>query len=152
MVVNNLSKPTEYLEELFDSFITTSDGNLQDQNSIVRIDYSVLMPRCCEMEQMKVIEALLKTGNRYQQQRLLVHPLLESFLYLKWKALLPFFYVILLFYAFFLLSLTVFVVSVFFYKDTSDKIPVFFNATIWGYFVYGSVLLVCSQVSNNYFS
>ncbi|KAG7300671.1 hypothetical protein JYU34_014995 [Plutella xylostella] len=145
MVVNNLSKPTEYLEELFDSFITTSDGNLQDQNSIVRIDYSVLMPRCCEMEQMKVIEALLKTGNRYQQQRLLVHPLLESFLYLKWKALLPFFYVILLFYAFFLLSLTVFVVSVFFYKDTSDKIPVFFSATIWGYFVYGSVFLVCSQ-------
>lgn len=152
MIINNLGKPTEYLEDLFDSYISTNNYNLQDANSVVKLDYSVLMPRSCEMEQMKVIEALLKTGNRYGQKRLLVHPLVESFLYLKWKALLPFFYTILACYAFFLMSLTIFVVSVFFYKDTHDTTPVWLDKFAWGYVVYVSILLILLQVSFHFAS
>lgn len=146
MIINNLGKPTEYLEDIFDSYISTNNHNLQDANSVVKLDYSVLMPRSCEMEQMKVIEALLKTGNRYGQKRLLVHPLVESFLYLKWKALLPFFYTILACYALFVMSLTIFVVSVFFYKDTNSETPVWLDKVAWGYVVYVSILLILIQV------
>ncbi|KAM3955948.1 LOW QUALITY PROTEIN: transient receptor potential cation channel subfamily A member 1 [Aphomia sociella] len=145
MIMNNLSKPTEYLEDIFDSYISTNNLNLQDANCEITVDYRTLMPTVCEMEQMKVIEALLKTGNRYNQKRLLVHPLVESFLYLKWKALLPFFYTIIAFYAFFVMSLTTFIISLFFYKDTAATAPVWLNAHAWGYVVYASILLILLQ-------
>lgn len=151
MIINNISKPTQFLEEVFDSYISTNELNLQDPKCEVKIDYRILMPSECEMEQMKVIEALLKTGNRYGQKKLLVHPLLESFLHLKWRALLPFFYTIIAFYAIFVMSLTVFSISVFFYKDTNEDKPVWLNSTVWGYIVYASIALVLLQVSSKCF-
>ncbi|XP_049879814.1 transient receptor potential channel pyrexia-like isoform X2 [Pectinophora gossypiella] len=147
MIINNLSKPTDFMEEIFDSYIQSNSQNLQDPNCEITVDYSVLMPTICEMEQMKVIQALMKTGNRYGQKRLLVHPLVESFLYLKWKALLPFFYTIIVMYALFVGSLTTFTVSVFFYKDTHDENdrPMWLNAHFWGYAVYTTIFLLLIQ-------
>lgn len=147
LIINNLSKPTEFLEDTFDSYIQANNLNFQDTNCEISVDFRVLMPNVCEMEQMKVIEALLKTGNRYGQKRLLVHPLVESFLYLKWKALLPFFYMIIAFYGFFVASLTIFVVTVFFYKDTHETTPSWLNTDVWGSIVYGSIGLILLQVS-----
>ncbi|XP_063833659.1 transient receptor potential channel pyrexia-like isoform X1 [Ostrinia nubilalis] len=145
MIINNLSKPTEFLEDVLDSYISTNEQNIQDPNCEVTVDYRILMPSVCEMEQMKVIEALLKTGNRHGQKRLLVHPLIESFLYLKWRALLPFFYTIIAFYGLFVMSLTIFAISVFFYKDTLETKPDWLNSTIWGYIVYGTISLILLQ-------
>ncbi|XP_026750378.2 transient receptor potential channel pyrexia-like isoform X2 [Galleria mellonella] len=145
MIINNLSKPTEYLEDIFDSYISSNNLNLQDANCEITVDYRILMPTVCEMEQMKVIEALLKTGNRYNQKRLLVHPLIESFLYLKWKALLPFFYTIIAVYAFFVMSLTTFIISLFFYKDTEGRAPFWLSPYIWGYLVYATIILIVLQ-------
>ncbi|CAG5020767.1 unnamed protein product [Parnassius apollo] len=158
MIINNLSKPTEFLEGIFNSYISTNCLSFQESSCEIKIDYRILMPTTCEIEQMKVIEALLKTGNRYGQKRLLVHPLLESFLYLKWKALLPFFYTIIAFYSLFVSSLTLFIVSVFFYKDTERIAPFWLNPNIWGYIVYATIFLVlCQELlymnvkSNKYF-
>ncbi|CAK1590891.1 unnamed protein product [Parnassius mnemosyne] len=158
MIINNLSKPTDFLEEIFDSYISTNRLSFQDSNCEIKIDYRILMPTTCEIEQMKVIEALLKTGNRYGQKRLLVHPLVESFLYLKWKALLPFFYTIIAFYSLFVSSLTLFIFSVFFYKDTERIPPIWLNPNIWGYIVYATIFLIlCQELlymnvkSNRYF-
>ncbi|KAG6453876.1 LOW QUALITY PROTEIN: transient receptor potential channel pyrexia [Manduca sexta] len=145
MIINNLPKPTDFMEEVFDSYISSNGQDLQDPSCVITVDFSILMPNVCEMEQMKVIEALLKTGNRYSQKRLLVHPLVESFLYLKWKALLPFFYAIIGLYGFFVTSLTVFTVSVFFYRDTNDKTPDWLNSTTWSYVVYVTILLILLQ-------
>lgn len=146
MIINNLSKPTEFMEELFDSYISSNGHDLRDPGCEITVDYGILMPSICEMQQMKVIEALLKTGNRYGQKSLLVHPLVESFLYLKWKALLPFFYTIIMFYGMFLLSLTIFIVSVFFYRDTNEDAPAWLNSTVWSYIVYATICIVLVQV------
>lgn len=158
ILMNNISKPTKYMENLFDTYISTNNQNLQDADCEVTVDYSILMPRSCEMEQMKVVEALIKTGNRYGQKRVLIHPLVESFLYLKWKALLPFFYAILALYALFVMSLTIFTVSVFYYRDTHESTPLWLNAKPWGYLVYFTILLIVFQEllymnvkSNRYF-
>lgn len=148
MIINNLSKPTEFMEDVFDSYISSNGQDLQDHNCEVTVDYGILMPTVCEMEQMKVIEALLKTGNRYGQRKLLVHPLVESFLFLKWKALLPFFYTIIGLYGVFLSSLTIFIVSVFFFKDTKETAPAWLNPEIWSYIVYATIALILLQVSD----
>ncbi|KAJ8710572.1 hypothetical protein PYW08_009087 [Mythimna loreyi] len=157
MIMNNLSKPTEFMEKIFDECISTNDSNLQDTNCQVKVNYKILVPTADEKVQMKVVDALLKTGNRYGQRRLLVHPLLESFLYLKWKALLPFFYTMLAFYAFFLLSLTIFITSVLFYKDTNNSAPLILNSTAWEVVLYITIVLIIAQeilymnISSGYF-
>lgn len=148
LIINNLSKPADFMEEVFDSYIATNNLNVQDPNCEISVDYRILMPSVCETDQMKVIQALIKTGNRYGQKRLLVHPLVESFLYLKWKALLPFFYTIIAMYALFVMSLTIFSVSVFFYKDTEDKPPRWLSPYIWVYIVYITITLLLLQVSH----
>lgn len=147
LIINNLSKPADFMEEVFDSYIWTNNLNVQDPNCEISVDYRILMPSVCETDQMKVIQALIKTGNRYGQKRLLVHPLVESFLYLKWKALLPFFYTIIAMYALFVMSLTTFSVSVFFYRDTHDKPPTWLSPYIWVYIVYVTITLLLLQVS-----
>ncbi|KAJ8710570.1 hypothetical protein PYW08_009085 [Mythimna loreyi] len=157
MIMNNLSKPTEFMEKIFDECISTNDSNLQDPNCEVTVNYKILVPTADEKVQMKVVDALLKTGDRYGQRRLLVHPLLESFLYLKWKALLPFFYTMLAFYAFFVLSLTTFIISVLFYEDTEGSAPLILNSTAWEVVLYITIVLIIAQeilymnISNGYF-
>ncbi|XP_052743946.1 transient receptor potential channel pyrexia-like isoform X2 [Bicyclus anynana] len=145
MIINNISKPTSFLEKVFDSYISSNSQNFQDSKCEVTVDYRILMPTVCEMEQMKVIEALLETGNRFGQLKLLVHPLVESFLFLKWKALLPFFYTIIAVYALFVSSLTIFTISVFFFKDTGDNPPAVLNPNAWGYIVYITIFLIILQ-------
>ncbi|CAK1543482.1 unnamed protein product [Leptosia nina] len=145
IIVNNLSKPTEFMEDVFDSYVSSNCQTFEDANCEITVDYRILMPTVCETEQMKVIEALLKTGNRYGQKRLLVHPLLESFLYLKWKALLPFFYTIIAVYGLFVSSVTIFIISTFFYKDTEENPPTCLGPNIWSYFIYATVFLIIFQ-------
>lgn len=151
LIINNLSKPTDFLEEVFDSCISTNNLNVQDTNCEITVDYRILMPSVCELEQMKVVQALIKTGNRYGQKRVLLHPLVESFLYLKWKALLPFFYTIIALYALFVMSLTIFTVSVFFYKDIEDSPPVWLSPYLWVYAVYATISLLLLQVNFNHY-
>lgn len=149
MIMDNISKPTQFFEDVFDSYITSNSQHFQDTKCEVSVDYRILMPCVCEMQQMKVIKALLNTGNRHGQRKLLVHPLVESFLYLKWKALLPFFYVIIAVYAFFVTSLTTFVIGIFFYKDTNTSPPPILNPNVWGYIVYCTISLIVIQVNHN---
>ncbi|XP_041983044.1 transient receptor potential channel pyrexia-like [Aricia agestis] len=145
MILNNLSKPTDFMEEVFDTCISSNCQNFQDSACEITVDYRILMPSTCEMEQIKVIKALLKTGNRYGQKRLLLHPLVESFLYLKWKALLPFFYTIIFVYSLFVASLTIFCYSVFYFKDIKERPPKFLLPHLWARIMYGTVLLTILQ-------
>ncbi|XP_039749502.1 transient receptor potential channel pyrexia-like isoform X2 [Pararge aegeria] len=145
MIIHSISKPTCFMEKVLDSYISSNSQNFQDSKCEVTVDYRILMPTICEMEQMKVIEALLETGNRFGQLKLLVHPLVESFLYLKWKALLPFFYTIIAVYALFVSSLTIFTISVFYYKDTADNPPALLNPQAWGQIVYITIFLIMLQ-------
>lgn len=146
-IINNIPKPADFMEEIFDFYITSNYLNMNDPNCEVAIDYRILMPGTCTTDQMKVMRALINTGNRYEQMRLLVHPLVESFLHLKWKALLPFFYTIIAIYCLFVMSLTTFSVSVFFYNDTDNEPPTWLNPYIWVYFVYVTITLLFLQVS-----
>ncbi|CAB3258050.1 unnamed protein product [Arctia plantaginis] len=158
MVMINLSKPAAYMEEVFDSYIY----NLQDKECQVTVNYAILVPRSSDGKQMKVLKALVDTGNRYDQRKLLHHPLVESFLYLKWRALVPFFYAIIALFGLFVISLNVYVVSVFFYQDknklnvvhatnysfnsyTIKPVPGYLRSDVWKYMIYITASLVTLQ-------
>ncbi|CAH0597153.1 unnamed protein product [Chrysodeixis includens] len=145
VLMNNLSKPTQFIEEIFDTCISSQGRNIQESNCKVKVDYRVLVPDESDWKQMRVIKGLVNTGNRHDQSRLLLHPLVQSFLYLKWKSLLPFFYTILAMHTCFVLALNVYVVSVFFYKDKKREVPGYFLPSIWEYILYVTIFLIAIQ-------
>lgn len=143
LLMNNVSKPTEFLQEIFDSYITSKG---QDSNSEVEVDYRVLFPNP-DKKHMAVIKALNNTGNRYGQDRLLLHPLVQSFLYLKWRSLLSFFYVTLALHVCFVLSLNVYALSLFWCKDNEiEPVPRILSTDFWIYTIYLTACLLTIQV------
>ncbi|KAH9645730.1 hypothetical protein HF086_010126 [Spodoptera exigua] len=145
ILMNNLSKPTEFMQEIFDSYISSQGRSLQEADCEVIVDYRVLIPRESDMKQMRVINALINTGNRYDQHRLLLHPLVQTFLFLKWKALLSFFYSILILHASFVLSLNIYALSIFYYKDKNKNVPIFFRSNVWIHIIYLTICMIVVQ-------
>ncbi|KAG6453880.1 transient receptor potential channel pyrexia isoform X1 [Manduca sexta] len=135
MIMKNMSQPTDFMEEVFDSCIHGNDLNLHDSNCKVTVDYSILLPdfgdkfladiesKTYKIEQMSVIEAIIGSGNRQNQNRLLLHPLIQSFLWLKWRALSPFFYCMIIVYIWFAISFTGFLLSTLLANHTNLTTP-----------------------------
>ncbi|XP_063629001.1 transient receptor potential channel pyrexia-like [Cydia splendana] len=113
IITSQLPNPGDFLETVFDSF--THYDNKQDETEI-SVKYGFLTTRSHNMTQIQVIEELVRCG----QRNILLHPLMESLLYLKWKTLLPFFYVMITIYGMFVLTFNIFVVTFFFYCDTNQ--------------------------------
>ncbi|KAJ0171309.1 hypothetical protein K1T71_012859 [Dendrolimus kikuchii] len=168
-IINNLSMPTEFLEDIFDHFIISNDTNVKSPNCLITIDYRIISPDK-SLGQSKAIKALLATGNRYNQRRLLLHPLVESFVYFKWKSVLPLFYIIVGLYSLFVLSLNIYIVFIFSCRDINKKLNLtdtnYINKTdvtswlrgsVWKYVIYvtASVLAVheflCLKFKWSYF-
>lgn len=121
MIMKNVPRPTELLESVFDECITSGDEfPITNTECQIVIDYSALIPMGHGSEQMLVLKELLKSRNRHRERKLLLHPVVESFLHKKWRALGPFFYVIILLYTIFVCSLTLYAMSIYFRKDYSD--------------------------------
>lgn len=147
MIMDNLMKPTEFMENVFDSYIINNNLNIQDSNYNTTIDYKILLPERDDSRQMKVLQALVETGNEHNQRRLLLHPLIESFLYLKWKSLVPYFYATLLLNGVFVIALSMFIISIFSYKDRDERIPQLLKGYTCIIIVYITAFLLSIQVS-----
>lgn len=146
LLMYHVTKPTEYMTKVLDGCITTKK-NIYDRDCEITIDYSVLMP-VNEYEEnngdshpmngktkdMKVLEALIETGNVYDQRSLLTHPVVESFLDLKWKKYSKFIYLLLSAYVLFLISLNTFIATIFYHidhKKQAQDILFVFNPIFW---------------------
>lgn len=149
LLMNHDTKPTEFLELLFDEFIYSNDKHIYDKDYMITIDYSSLIDED-PLKQMDILDALLETSNRKGQRQLLAHPLVESFLYVMWKQLSSLIYLIILIHALFLISINTYLVSVFYHKDKNIQYidtSYSFNPNLWKYLTYVTVSLVCVQVS-----
>ncbi|XP_075985589.1 uncharacterized protein LOC142982790 [Anticarsia gemmatalis] len=97
ILMNNVTDPTEFIQEILNHSISLEGVSLKDRECKVKVDYSVLMPDGSGGNQMRVVRALVNTEDAFDQRKLLQHPLIQSFLYLKWKMFLPFYYITVLF-------------------------------------------------------
>lgn len=90
---------TQLFDRLFDSCITLSDDAQYDRNFHVTFDYSKIL-----FDRSNDIQSSLLGDINYLQKDLLQHPLLESFVSLKWsKVKLPFYSMLLSFFVFIIL-------------------------------------------------
>lgn len=101
-----------FLERLFDGFIYNMDGI---GRTSVHTNYEVLTDGQ-DMSQIKVLEEFVKCD----QNKALIHPLIESLLYLKWKHFQPLFFALLCFYGIFLVLFNSLIVCIFYLADRSN--------------------------------
>lgn len=133
LLVHSVAKPVDFLEELLDESIALNEYPVSDHRAKIDVRYDILIPaedgqglpvtsksetrEACPLKgedqhvhqvrrQMRVIDAILESGNYFGQQNLLQHPLIESFLTLKWKKMAPFFYAIVAVHVLFVCALT----------------------------------------------
>lgn len=105
----NITDPITFLEDVCDSYLETNDYPLNHPHVCITIKFDMLAPGGEQEKQMKVLKRLLNNKNEQLQRKLFLHPLVKTFLYLKWQKLRTFFmWFTLLLHAMFTFSLTVF--------------------------------------------
>jgi hypothetical protein len=107
------------LENYFDSCITTNEERPGDDEFEIRIDYSCLVPPKLTEEKLNIpyfskellpIQYISATN---ELKHLVQHPLISSFLFLKWFRLSPIFYANLVAYSIYCVSLVSYIVFCF---------------------------------------
>ncbi|XP_063604978.1 transient receptor potential channel pyrexia-like isoform X1 [Penaeus indicus] len=115
LVLEHLPGATQLLRRLFDARVKLSNKPQYDPDFRVTFDYSVLLSPDMEDVQSSLMSELSTT----RIESLLKHPLLESFLFIKWRKIKPFFYCSVLVYFTFLILHTSFLISKFGSINTS---------------------------------
>ncbi|XP_066901271.1 transient receptor potential channel pyrexia isoform X2 [Halyomorpha halys] len=99
-------KPVEFLEDIFNFYITINNFPVHDLECEIELKYDILVPNGGCEKQLKVIDAIINCGKDSLEESLLSHPLTESFLYLKWMKLRTYFILMILLYAALTISIT----------------------------------------------
>lgn len=149
IIFRNVSRPTEFLETMFDTRISIDDKStrITDKTCLITINFGILIPK--KDNQMEILTNILDNGKGLDQRKLLLHPLIECFLHLKWKKMSNIFWTLLLFYALFVLFLTMFAMSMFYFKSTDRAIvEVFRSGLILLLFIVSG--LVCITFLHKY--
>jgi hypothetical protein len=123
LLLNKVFQPISFLEEVLDAHIKINNFPLNDPQCVITIDYRLLEPREKSNKQMKVLDALFDTGTNCNQEALVLHPVVESFLFLKWLSWRKSFYHSFVTYVVFLLCFSVVVISVYHRKDNGLEVP-----------------------------
>lgn len=123
LLFTKVSRPIALLEEILDSQIHINGFPLNDPQCVITIDYKLLVPREEPNKQMTVLDALLDTGIDCNQESLVLHPVVESFLFLKWQSWRRWFYCSFITYIIFLLCFSMLIISVYHLKDNDPHFP-----------------------------
>ncbi|XP_042206491.1 transient receptor potential channel pyrexia-like isoform X2 [Homarus americanus] len=105
LILEHLPSALQLLRRLFDAHVLLSNNPQHDADFRVTFDYSVL-----SSEKEGIQSSLTSELSNSRLEALLKHPLLESFLFIKWRKIKPLFYCSVLIYLMFLLVHTTFIV------------------------------------------
>lgn len=119
IIMQSMPRSAEYLNTVFDNHMIQNEYSLDHPDCEVKFDYSIMIPED-DMCQMKAISALFGYKSNFEMQKLILHPFIESFLFLKWSILRWFFFLILGIYAVFVILLTDITINIYSesYKST----------------------------------
>ncbi|XP_063585631.1 transient receptor potential channel pyrexia-like isoform X2 [Penaeus indicus] len=109
LMLEHLPSASQVLKKLFDSHVHLSEESLHDPDFSITFDYSALLSEEKETIQCSVVSELVHSHS----EDLIKHPLLESFLYVKWCYIRKYFYTGVLMYFIFLILHTTYVMLIF---------------------------------------
>lgn len=107
------------IDEVYDSFMETSEtGN---KNPAVTLYFRGLLANVRgDGRQLGVVEAIIKSGQNAVMQKFFLHPIVESFLFLKWKLLYKFYNFTILLYMAQIFSITNLSLALYSYESTPE--------------------------------
>ncbi|CAH1720068.1 unnamed protein product [Chironomus riparius] len=109
-IVNNLSEDI-FKKVLDESIVPTSD--ISDQNCAVQINYKFLIPPKYSLTRHDETKALKLIASQPRFKNLMIHPVLTSYLELKWKRVNVLVYIALFLYFIFFVYLSLFILNFF---------------------------------------
>ncbi|XP_054270093.1 serine/threonine-protein phosphatase 6 regulatory ankyrin repeat subunit B-like [Macrosteles quadrilineatus] len=122
IIVYSILHPVTFLQRIFDCCIEVNDYALNSPKCEIKVKYGILEPLGPDRKQLRVLDSLLNCGKNAVQEKLLLHPLVETFLYLKWKKLRVFFFLMMALYLVYTVSLTTMAMSYYVLKSQSTFI------------------------------
>ncbi|KAI4498013.1 hypothetical protein M0802_006837 [Mischocyttarus mexicanus] len=125
----HITSPTSFLTDIMDTRVKLISQKTIGKKARISIDFSILVPRS-EL-QTNVIIALIAATSNDEQLEILQHPLIETFLCLKWAKLRIFFLLLALLHVSFVLSLSIFSITL---------------LQKGNYFISHIILLLCSTI------
>jgi len=108
-----------FCKKIFDGCIEVNEYQLNSPKCEVKLKYDILQPLGPDRKQLRVLDSLLNCGKNVVQEKLLLHPLVETFLFLKWRKLRVFFFLMMALYITFTASLTTMAMSFYVLKSES---------------------------------
>ncbi|XP_047473663.1 transient receptor potential channel pyrexia-like [Penaeus chinensis] len=109
LMLEHLPSASQVLKKLFNSHVHMSEESLHDPDFSITFDYSALLSEEKGTIQCSVVSELVHSPS----EDLIKHPLLESFLYVKWCCIQKYFYTGVLMYFIFLILHTSYVMLTF---------------------------------------
>ncbi|XP_054270733.1 serine/threonine-protein phosphatase 6 regulatory ankyrin repeat subunit B-like isoform X2 [Macrosteles quadrilineatus] len=106
IIVCNILDPAAFVNDVFDCYIQVNEYPLNSNECEIKVNYDILQPLGPDRKQMKVLDSLLNCKKCAVQENVLLHPLIQTFLHLKWRRMRVLFFVIMALYMMFTLSLT----------------------------------------------
>ncbi|XP_043070539.1 transient receptor potential channel pyrexia isoform X2 [Drosophila grimshawi] len=98
------------LMQKLDSSIKANDHEIGDVDCQIKLDFRLLVPSSsAEKGEAELMLSLIEVG----QKRILMHPLCETFLFLKWRRIRKFFLMSLAYHTFFVMLFTLYVIGVY---------------------------------------
>lgn len=97
-------------ETKFDQSIKVNDNEIGDVDCEIRLDFRILVPiPTSQRGESELLLSFIEAG----QKRFLSHPLVETFLFLKWRRIRKLYYLILTYYLFYAVMFTIYIMNVF---------------------------------------
>ncbi|XP_032677663.1 transient receptor potential channel pyrexia-like isoform X2 [Odontomachus brunneus] len=100
----HIPRPLAFLTDILDSCVKTSNNYTSEKYDNITVDFSILAPKY--QMQIKVVKAIIAASSNIAQLAILQHPLVETFLRLKWARLRTFFFILVLVHIVFVTSLS----------------------------------------------
>ncbi|XP_011145853.2 transient receptor potential channel pyrexia [Harpegnathos saltator] len=100
----HMPRPLDFLKDILDSCVQMSSNCSSEKYNTITVDFSILAPKY--HMQMRVMTAIIAATSSVTQLAILQHPLVETFLRLKWAKLRIFFFLLVLVHIVFVISLS----------------------------------------------
>ncbi|KAF5271907.1 hypothetical protein FQR65_LT05054 [Abscondita terminalis] len=142
VIFSRIAKPADFMKEIFDSRITVSTSHEENEHYKVDLDFSILAPQGNDL-QMEVIWGLVSAASEKEKVYILQHPLIETFLQLKWAKICHFFYFLIFAYTTFVLCLSVYVILAIHNAGLYPNVTEIFR---WLVFVIGGGLSIHASI------
>ncbi|XP_060820701.1 transient receptor potential channel pyrexia-like isoform X2 [Bombus pascuorum] len=110
----HIPTPILFLNDILSSRVKMSSVESSVENSQITIDFNVLAPK--EELQMGVVTSLIAAASNVEQLTILQHPLVETFLWLKWSKLRVFFFSLVFVHALLVFSLSGYSITILRYE------------------------------------